>query len=78
MDEDGETVVDEGKQPELTFDIKMLFQGPDIEDPNPPEEIVEPVKGKAPPPKKGAPPPTNDPLTPPPPKMITPEPEVME
>lgn len=51
-----------------------MYQGPDYEDPNPPEEPVPDPKAKGKP-VKGAPPPSDEPL---PPKMITPPPVVME
>ena len=52
----------------------MLYQAPDYEDPNPPEEVVDP-KAKKPAPVKGAP---VVEYTPPPPRMITPELVLME
>jgi len=50
-----------------------MYQGPDYEDPNPPEEVVPDPKAKKPP-AKGAPPVSDEPA---PPKMITPAPVVM-
>lgn len=52
----------------------MMYQGPDYEDPNPPEEVIPDPKAKKPP-AKGAPPPTDEPA---PPRMITPPPVLME
>ena len=42
---------DRYKCPELSFTLRMLYQAPDFEDPNPPEEVVEVVKVKKPTPK---------------------------
>jgi hypothetical protein len=52
----------------------MMYQGPDYEDPNPPEEVIPDPKAKKPP-AKGAPPVPDEPA---PPRMITPAPVVME
>ena len=54
----------------------MLDQAPDYEDPNPPEEIIDP-KAKAPAKgAKGTPAVVDN--TPPPPRMITPAVQMME
>jgi hypothetical protein len=51
----------------------MLYQAPDYEDPNPPEEVIPDPKAKKP--AKGQP--VSDPLVPPPPRMITPPIQLM-
>jgi hypothetical protein len=51
-----------------------LYQGPDYEDPNPPEEVIPDPKAKKPA-AKGAPAVPDEPA---PPRMITPSPVVME
>lgn len=60
---------------EVAFDMSIVYQGPDIEDPNPPEEdeAAKKVKEKA---KKGNEKPSE--LEKPEPKMIAQEPVVME
>jgi hypothetical protein len=54
----------------------MLYQAPDFEDPNPPEEVIPDPKVKAKPPVKGAPVVVDN--TPPPPRMITPAIKLMD
>ena len=56
---------------EIKFQLKMVYQGPDYEDPNPPEEEE---KAKKAPPKKGAQAVPDEPEI----RMITPDPVLLE